>query len=117
MADTLARVMAVTANRFKMSKLFVARASHTLSYSTGLRPPRNSAGADFFATLIGLLSPCKMGQRQWATTHATTKSATTSLGCAVSGKGNAGLWRRCAASTQRFPAKAMFGFGQRLQPR
>src|SRR5262249_34083004 len=50
MADTLARVMAVTANRFPMGKLFVARASHTLSHSTGLRPPRNSAGADFLLT-------------------------------------------------------------------
>ncbi len=44
--------MTVTADRFQMSKLFVARASHTLSHSTGLRPPRppKPAGADFFAS-------------------------------------------------------------------
>src|SRR5215510_12202750 len=35
----------------------------------------------------------------WATTHETTKSATTSRGCGVSGKHNAGHWRPCAAST------------------
>ena len=46
-----ATVMTVTAYLFQMSKLFVARAGHTLSRSTGLRPPRSSkpAGADFFA--------------------------------------------------------------------
>src|SRR5215831_13326982 len=51
MADTLARVMAVTANRFQMSKLFVARAGHTLSHSTGLRPPRPPSGRTFWIAL------------------------------------------------------------------
>jgi hypothetical protein len=36
-----ATVMTVTAYLFQMSKLFVARAGHTLSHSTGLRPPRS----------------------------------------------------------------------------
>ena len=45
-----ATVMTVTAYLFQMSKLFVARAGHTLSHSTGLRPPRS-----FEASRGGLL--------------------------------------------------------------
>src|SRR5262249_4144506 len=44
------------------------------------------------------------------------KSATTSRGCGASGKHNAVRWLRYAASTQRFPLKAMFGSGPRLPP-
>jgi len=53
---------------------------------------------------------------QWATTHATTKSATTSRGCGASGKRNAARWRPSAASTQPYPPKVMFGSGPKLQP-
>src|SRR5262249_35772505 len=54
--------------------------------------------------------PYIMSRGQWATTHATTKSGTTSRGCNASGKRNAVRWRPCAGAlllTERRPRSSL----------